>query len=153
MGTVFHCQANQAGSSNAMELFGAKRCFKFLKNAGFKIHSFISDRHRSIAKWIRESEPQTRQYHDWLLAGIQEHNEENPSSKSRKGKWNFEIMDERNQKALVLVCCFHKTRLWRAYYREMEVNYAPCCKSTFRPSRSLIPKLCPWRNWASWLDT
>ena len=48
-----------------MELLGAKRCFAFLKNAGLKIHSFISDRHRSIAKWIRESEPQTRQYHDF----------------------------------------------------------------------------------------
>ena len=48
-----------------MELFGAKKCFEFLKNAGLRIHSFVSDRHKSIAKWIRESEPQTRQYHDF----------------------------------------------------------------------------------------
>ena len=65
MVAISHFQANQAGSSNAMELFGAKRCFEFLKNAGLKIPSFISDRHRSIAKWIRESEPETKHFHDF----------------------------------------------------------------------------------------
>lgn len=52
-----------------MELFGAKRCFEFLKNSGLKINTFISDRHRSIAKWIRDSEPETTHFHDfWHVA-------------------------------------------------------------------------------------
>lgn len=40
-----------------MELDGAKRCFQFIKDAGLKVTSFISDRHKGIAKWIRESQP------------------------------------------------------------------------------------------------
>ncbi len=47
-----------------MELYGAQKCFVFLKSAGMKINSFISDRHKSIAKWIRTSEPETAHYHD-----------------------------------------------------------------------------------------
>jgi hypothetical protein len=39
-------------------------CFQYLKDAGLKIKSFISDRHRGIAKWIRECENETRHYHD-----------------------------------------------------------------------------------------
>ena len=57
-------QANQTGNSNAMELEGAKRCFSFIKDAGLQISSFISDRHRGIRKWIRESEQGTRHFHD-----------------------------------------------------------------------------------------
>ena len=37
-------------------------CFKFLKLAGLRIGIFVSDRHRSIAKWIRENEPNTRHF-------------------------------------------------------------------------------------------
>ena len=48
-----------------MELFGAKKSFHFLKSSGLQISSFISDRHKSIAKWIRISEPQTSHYHNF----------------------------------------------------------------------------------------
>lgn len=52
-----------------MELKGAQDSFAFLKAAGLKIHVFISDRHRSIAKWIREHEPATRHFFDiWHVA-------------------------------------------------------------------------------------
>lgn len=62
----FDClqQANQTGSSNSMELAGAKLCFKYLKDSGLQISSFISDRHRGIGKWIRESQTETQHFHD-----------------------------------------------------------------------------------------
>ena len=60
----FNFKANESGSSNAMELDGAKRCFQFINDAGLKINSFISDRHKGIAKWIRESQPETSHFND-----------------------------------------------------------------------------------------
>ena len=50
-------QGNQAGSSTAMELEAAKLCFTNLRKDGLEITVFVSDRHRGIAKWIRESHP------------------------------------------------------------------------------------------------
>ena len=62
-------QANETGSSNAMELEGAKRSFNFLKSMGLSVATFISDRHRGIAKWIRQNQPQTSHYFDiWHVA-------------------------------------------------------------------------------------
>ena len=52
-----------------MELKGAQDSFAFLKAAGLGIAVFISDRHRSIAKWIREQEPATSHFFDiWHVA-------------------------------------------------------------------------------------
>jgi hypothetical protein len=39
-----------------MELDGAQRCFKYLKDTGLQIPIFITDHHKGIAKWIRTSE-------------------------------------------------------------------------------------------------
>lgn len=47
-----------------MELDGAQRCFKFLKDSGLQIPIFISDRHKGIAKWIRTSEKETQHFND-----------------------------------------------------------------------------------------
>ena len=47
-----------------MELQGAKNCFDFLCRAGVAIAVFISDRHRGIAKWIRESQTGTSHYYN-----------------------------------------------------------------------------------------
>ena len=47
-----------------MELEGAKLCFTNIKKAGLSITSFISDRHRGVAKWIRETQPATTHFHD-----------------------------------------------------------------------------------------
>lgn len=47
-----------------MELDGAKRCFNFLTQAGLKIPVFISDRHTSIAKWLREQRKDTLHLYD-----------------------------------------------------------------------------------------
>lgn len=52
-----------------MELQGAKNCFTFLRSAGVAIAVFISDRHRGIAKWIRESQTNTTHLFDiWHVA-------------------------------------------------------------------------------------
>ena len=52
-----------------MELSSAKDCFAFLKEAGVAVKIFISDRHRSIAKWLREQEPHTQHFFDiWHIA-------------------------------------------------------------------------------------
>ena len=47
-------KSNQCGSSNVMELDGVKDRFEQIKQMGLKVSIFISDRHRGIAKWIRE---------------------------------------------------------------------------------------------------
>ena len=52
-----------------MELDGAKRCFAYMKSVGVSIAVFISDRHRGIAKWIRERQFMTKHYFDiWHVA-------------------------------------------------------------------------------------
>lgn len=62
-------QANQAGSSTAMELEGCKLCFQYLTKVGLAIKVFVSDRHRGIAKWIREHQPTVKHYFDqWHVA-------------------------------------------------------------------------------------
>ena len=42
--------------------------FAFLKAAGLTIAMFTSDRHQSIAKWIREQEPTTKHFFIWYVA-------------------------------------------------------------------------------------
>ena len=52
-----------------MELTSAKAYLSFIKQAGLSIRTFISGRHKSIAKWIREQEPNTQHYYDiWNVA-------------------------------------------------------------------------------------
>ncbi len=52
-----------------MELEGAKRAFLHLKSVGLAIKTFISDRHRGIAKWIRETQSGCSHYFDiWHIA-------------------------------------------------------------------------------------
>lgn len=52
-----------------MELEGAKRCFGFLHQLGLNISVFVSDRHRGIAKWIRETCTNTSHFYDiWHVA-------------------------------------------------------------------------------------
>ncbi|XP_019616683.1 PREDICTED: uncharacterized protein LOC109464189 [Branchiostoma belcheri] len=47
-----------------MELEGAKRSFSFLSEAGLKIKTFITDRHKGIDRWIREEQKDTAHYYD-----------------------------------------------------------------------------------------
>ena len=62
-------QANETGGSSQMELEGAKRAFAYLISVGLKIAVFVSDRHRGIAKWLRECQPNTAHFFDiWHVA-------------------------------------------------------------------------------------
>ena len=62
-------QANETGGSQQTEIEGAKRCFEYLKNAGISVKTFISDRHRGIAKWNRENCSGTNYFFDiWHVA-------------------------------------------------------------------------------------
>ena len=47
-----------------MELQGANNCFAYLDNAGIIVKVFVSDRHKGIAKWIRETQPSTSHFFD-----------------------------------------------------------------------------------------
>ena len=66
---VLYYQANESGGSQQTELEGMKRSMSFLENLQVPVHVFISDRHRGIAKWIRENRPQIAHYYDiWHVA-------------------------------------------------------------------------------------
>ncbi|XP_068753336.1 uncharacterized protein [Montipora capricornis] len=57
VGLIIHIvlvQANQAGSSTNIEFMAFKEAITYLLATGMIIKSFISDRHVSIAKWMRE---------------------------------------------------------------------------------------------------
>ena len=45
------------GHSSGMEFMAFEKAFTFLLGTGLVIKSFISDRHTSIAKWMREDCP------------------------------------------------------------------------------------------------
>ena len=52
-----------------MELEGAKRCFHFLQSKELSVDTFISDRHKGIAKWIKQTQPKTSHFFDiWHVA-------------------------------------------------------------------------------------
>ena len=62
-------QANEAGTSNAMELLGAKKCFERLQKENIDVSVFVSDRHTGIAKWIKDHQTSTRHFYDiWHVA-------------------------------------------------------------------------------------
>ena len=54
---TFLTQANQAGSSSAMEALGHQKAMSFLLTTSMIITTFVSDRHATIAKWMRETFP------------------------------------------------------------------------------------------------
>ena len=63
--THFCLQANEVGSSNKMELEGAKRSFDAIKgNEKLPIKTFVSDHHCGINKWMRTMEKDTTHYYD-----------------------------------------------------------------------------------------
>jgi len=61
-------QRNQAGSSPAMEFMGFKSCMEFLIVYGLLITAFVSDRHVSIAAYMKRSLTAITHYFDiWHL--------------------------------------------------------------------------------------
>ena len=52
-----------------MELKGAQLCFKHLQEKEIPIKVFVSDQHKGVAKWVRESFSSTTHYFDqWHIA-------------------------------------------------------------------------------------
>lgn len=61
-------QRNEAGNSSGMEYLGFQRSLAYLSECGIKISTFISDRHTSIAKHMREKLIDITHYFDlWHL--------------------------------------------------------------------------------------
>ena len=59
-------QANEVGSSNKMELDGAKHSFDAIKvKEKLPIKTFVSDRHRGISKWMRTTQTDATHYYIW----------------------------------------------------------------------------------------
>lgn len=60
-------QANETSCSQQIELEGCKESFVILKQFGLTVSVFMSDRHKGIGEWIRES--RTKHYFDsWHVA-------------------------------------------------------------------------------------
>ncbi|CAB3984261.1 Hypothetical predicted protein [Paramuricea clavata] len=71
LGKIIHfdlVQRNQAGSSPAMEFMSFKSCMDYLIKKGLAITTFISDRHTSVAKYMRSVLSKITHYFDiWHL--------------------------------------------------------------------------------------
>jgi len=62
-------QSNEVGGSYHMEKEVLSRVMQFLSDSILTVNSLITDRHRQIAKWLRESYPDIRYYYDvWHVA-------------------------------------------------------------------------------------
>ena len=56
-------------SSNAMEHEGLVRTLNFLKEESIVVDTLVTDRHKQIAKYIREAHPEiTHQYDVWHIS-------------------------------------------------------------------------------------
>ena len=65
---MFFLQRNEVGSSQGMEFEAFQRCMTYLLGGGLALHTFISDRHNQIAKYMREKLKQVIHYFDlWHL--------------------------------------------------------------------------------------
>ena len=79
--------------------------FAFLKAAGLTIAMFISDRHQSIAKWIREQEPATKHFFIWHVA--KSVSKRLPQVGKESGV-NFCEVAKGHKKPSALVCYLHQ---------------------------------------------
>lgn len=62
-------QSNEVKGSYHMEMEGLVRSIRLLKKKKFKIETVVTDRHKQIAKWIRENMAETNHYYDiWHMA-------------------------------------------------------------------------------------
>lgn len=65
----FQSQSNEVKNSNNMELEGFKRMLKKLKKADLGIGKLVTDRHRQLAKYVREEQPDILHMYDvWHVA-------------------------------------------------------------------------------------
>ena len=62
-------QSNEIGGSYHMEKEGLQRVLKFLQQEKLTVEVLVTDRHKQINKWLRESYPSITHYYDvWHVA-------------------------------------------------------------------------------------
>ncbi|XP_071818894.1 uncharacterized protein [Apostichopus japonicus] len=61
-------QSNEVSNSNAMELEALKRGLQFFEENQVEVASLVTDRHRSVAKYLREEQDLTHYYDVWHVA-------------------------------------------------------------------------------------
>ena len=60
---------NEVNGSYHMEKEGLVCSVSFLKKKRFRIETIVTDRHKQIAKWVRENMAKTNHYYDiWHIA-------------------------------------------------------------------------------------
>lgn len=103
-----------------MKLDGAKQCFQYLADKDVKVSSFISDRHKGIAKWIRETQPNVQHYNDiWHVSKSLT----KKLLKASKEKDNESILlwMKAIRKHLYWVCPINKAGIWRVNCCKVEI--------------------------------
>lgn len=62
-------QSNEVGGSYHMEKEGLHRVIEFLTGEGLQVGVLVTDCHKQINKWIRETHPEVKHYYDiWHVA-------------------------------------------------------------------------------------
>eukprot|EP00795_Rhopilema_esculentum_P009988 gene9988-18612_t len=66
-------QKNEAGRSNAMELYGFKKCLENLvDNQKLAVETLVTDRHVAVTKYVRENYKEVKHYYDiWNIKKLQ----------------------------------------------------------------------------------
>ena len=138
-----------------MELEGAKRSFTFLQRMGLSISTFISDRHRGIAKWIRQSQPHTTHLFDiWHVArsiGKKLHKASQEKGCELLKDWMRGVKNH-------LYWCVTSTMqgfenlILANYILLMEIFHAACRQQTQGSPRCLVHRVCTRRDQSKKMD-
>ena len=144
-------QSNETNGSYGMELEGLKGCKKELE--GYAIKALVTDRHRQIAKWIRENWDVAHFFDCWHIVkgkqmfinsmfkpdlhslyshGIFRHDIETGSTLEEKKHGADKGLDTKFKMPFILVCLFFKE--WRRNQEEM----VSMCRAHPRCSQQLL---------------
>ena len=67
--TNLFTQSSEVQSSYHMKKEGLDRALKFLKENGIRVGVLVTDRHKQIGKWLRETHGEVKYYFDvWHIA-------------------------------------------------------------------------------------
>lgn len=119
-------QSNEVSGSYHMEKEGLERVLEHLQQQGLTVQVLVTDRHKQINKWLRESHPAITHYYDvWHVAKGKNHahfpcrcalhplvlvcrfpEEATSCSKKERLRNNWKLGEKHHQSPL-LVCFFH----------------------------------------------
>ena len=95
--TVELVQSTQVKSSNNMELKGLQMMFHILSQFNIVVKALVTDRHKQIAKWVRENMPGVKHYYDcWHVAKSIKKKLQNLAKKkpcSLVGEWTKSVIN------------------------------------------------------------